>query len=189
MTSKEQLRREIAEKRRLLDPEWITEASLRVVGQLQRLDAFNDARSIALYKAIAGEVDLETLFSACWDLGKRTAIPVFNAALNAYELAHIEPETRYITGHYGIREPANPSMRPQEPVDLIIVPGVAFDTKGNRLGRGGGYYDRILAGFLGIKAAAAFEFQLFPDIPHEAGDIPVDCIVTESKVFNVFNEH
>ena len=188
MTTKAQLRWEIAEKRRSLDPQWITTASLRIGAQLQGLDAFKTANRIALYKAIAGEVELEHLFSVCWNLGKHTSIPVFNRSLKTYELAEIKAQTRYIKGHYGIREPENPALAPLDDMDLIIVPGVAFDTRGNRLGRGGGYYDQMLDGFRGTKAAVAFEFQLFSNIPHDLSDIPVNCIVTESKVVDVRNE-
>jgi 5-formyltetrahydrofolate cyclo-ligase len=103
-------------------------------------------------------------------------------------LAEITPNTQCITGNYGIHEPENPSLVPIDTMDLIIVPGVAFDTHGNRLGRGGGYYDRMLDGFSGTTAAAAFEFQLFSNIPYESCDMPVNYIVTESKVVDVCNE-
>ena len=188
MTTKAQLRKEIAEHRRSLDSRWVTNASLRVVAQIQCLDAFKTAKHIALYKAIGGEVDLDRLFSACWDLGIRTSIPVFNSNLDTYELAETTAETHYITGNYGIQEPGNPSLVPIDDMDLIIVPGVGFDTSGNRLGRGGGYYDRLLDGFSGTKVAAAFEFQLFSNIPYESCDMPVNYIVTESKVVDVCNE-
>ncbi len=188
MMTKAKLRREIAEKRRLLHSQWIANASLCMVAHLQRLDAFKTAQRIALYKAIAGEVDLECLFTTCWDLGKRTSTPVFNRTLKTYELAEITDKTRYITGNYGIQEPEHPSLIPIDDMDLIIVPGVAFDANGNRLGRGGGYYDRLLEGFSGTTAAVSFDFQLFSNIPHESHDIPVNYIVTESKVVDVCNE-
>jgi len=178
----------MAEKRHLLDIQWLTNASLHIAAHIQRLEAFITAERIALYKAIAGEVDLECLFSACWDQDKRTFIPVFDRALKAYKMAEITAETRYITGHYGIQEPETPSLVPIDDIDLIILPGVAFDTNGNRLGRGGGYYDRMLDGFSGKTVAAAFEFQLISNIPNESHDMPVNCIVTESKVVDVCNE-
>jgi 5-formyltetrahydrofolate cyclo-ligase len=186
--TKAQLRREISEKRRLLDGRWLANTSLRIVEQIQHLDAFKSAERIALYKALAGEVDLERLFAACWKLGKHTAIPIFNRTLKTYEWAEITAGTQFVTGHYGIQEPEHPSPAVIDTMDLIILPGVAFDTNGNRLGRGGGYYDRMLDGFSGATAAAAFEFQLFADIPHESHDRPVNCIVTESKVIDVCNE-
>jgi 5-formyltetrahydrofolate cyclo-ligase len=189
MTTKAQLRKEIAEKRRSLDSGWITAASLRIVEQLLGLDAFITANHIALYKAIAGEVDLERLFSTCWGLGKSTSIPVFNSSLKTYEMAEITADMHYSPGNYGILEPEKPTLVPMGDIDLIIVPGVAFDASGNRMGRGGGYYDRMLDGFRGIKAAVAFEFQLFTHIPYESCDIPVNYIVTETKVVDVCNEH
>jgi len=189
MTTKAQLRKEIAEKRRSLDSRWMADASSCITAQLLNLDIFKSAESIALYKAIAGEVDLERLFSVCWEQGKRTTIPVFNQALKIYELANISPETQYIRGNYGIQEPVQPSHAAIDMIDLVIVPGVAFDTHGHRLGRGGGYYDRMLARYSGIKAAVAFEFQLFDHIPNESNDIPVNYILTESKVIDLCNEH
>jgi 5-formyltetrahydrofolate cyclo-ligase len=75
-----------------------------------------------------------------------------------------------------------------ESIELMAVPGVAFDRNGNRLGRGGGYYDRLLAGFSGLSAGVSFDFQLFPQIPSEPHDIPVDTIVTEFGIINVLNE-
>jgi 5-formyltetrahydrofolate cyclo-ligase len=189
MNAKERLRKEIAIKRCALDPGWVAAASSRIIAQLQELDVYKSAACIALYRGIAGEVDLENLFSACWDSGKCTCVPVFNPAQNAYELAETGSQTRYIRGNKGIQEPENVRLVPINEVDLIVVPGVAFDANGNRLGRGGGYYDRMLEGFNGFKAAAAFEFQLFPIIPHEVTDIPVNSIVTESKVYDGCNEH
>jgi len=189
MTNKAQLRREIAGKRRSLDPRWMADASSRIVSQLLKLDAFMTAESIALYKAISGEVDLEDLFSACWEHGKRTSIPVFKQAHNIYELAEISADTEFIRGNYGIQEPVNPSELPINAIDLVVVPGVAFDMKGNRLGRGGGYYDRLLAGYGGVKAAVAFDFQLLETVPYESRDVPVNYIVTELKVIDLYNEH
>lgn len=188
MITKAQLRGEIEARRQALDSHWISEASQRIVERTLTLDVFKSAESVALYKAIAGEVDLERLFSACWNLGKRTCSPVFNSSRKTYELAEITAKTSYINGNYGIQEPEDPSLVPIDDMDLIIVPGVAFDTSGNRLGRGGGYYDRLLEGFSGIKVAVTFDFQLFSKIPHESCDIPVHFIVTESKVDDVCNE-
>ena len=70
----------------------------------------------------------------------------------------------------------------------MVVPGVAFDRTGNRLGRGGGYYDRFLSGFQGVTAAVAFSFQLLDQIPIEKHDIPVDLVVTPQNILKVRNE-
>ncbi len=189
MTSKTQLRKDIAGKRDVLDPQWIMRASEAIIQKVQTLDAFKRAKMVALYNAIKGEVKLDALFELCWKQEKQTCIPVFNTEGNYYELAGICSETRFITGNYGILEPESPSLLAVESVDLIIVPGVAFDPAGNRLGRGGGYYDRLLHGFSGISTAVAFDFQLFPHIPIDSHDIPVDFVITQTKIVKVRNEH
>lgn len=188
MISKAQLRNEIAHKRAMLDVQWLETASARVVENIQTLDAFKTAKTIALYKAIAGEVLLEPLFAICWKLGKRTCIPVFNPETKRYEMAEVAAEARFSTGHYGIQEPLAASRIAMDAIDLVAVPGVAFDRNGNRLGRGGGYYDRLLADFTGLSAAVAFDFQILPTIPCEPHDRPIDAIITESGIVNVLNE-
>ena len=183
--SKQQVRREIEARRGALDSRWVEAASTRITRNLQTLEAFQSAGTIALYMAIDGEVNLDPLFPECWKSGKRTCIPVFNAAEKIYEMAEITPETDYKTGHYDIREPISPALFPMDKIDLVAVPGVAFDQKGHRLGRGGGYYDRLLAGFSGISVALAFDFQILPAVPVEQHDRPVDALVTETEIVNV----
>ena len=185
MISKQQIRREIEAKRKSLEPQWLVAASVRIVEHFQTMEAFPPAGTVALYKAIGGEVDLDSLFSICWKAGKHTCIPIFNAKAKIYEMAEVSAETQYSTGHYGIREPLSPTLCPMHQIDLIAVPGVAFDRTGNRLGRGGGYYDRLLDGFSGVSAAVAFDFQILPEIPVEQHDKPVNALMTEKRTLNV----
>lgn len=184
-TSKQQIRRDIEARRSALAPSWVEAASTRIIRNFQTLEAFQSAGTIALYMAIGGEVNLDSLFPECWKSGKRTCIPVFNAEAKIYELAEITHDTDFKTGHYGIREPVSPALCPMDEIDLVAVPGVAFDRKGRRLGRGGGYYDRLLTGYSGVSAALAFDFQILPAIPTEPHDRPVDALVTETKIINV----
>ena len=185
MISKRKIRSEIEAKRRALDSQWLATASSIIVEHFQKLEAFPTAETIALYKAIGGEVDLDVLFSICWEAGKRTCIPIFNTETKIYEMAEVSAETQYSMGHYGIQEPLAPTLCSMHHIDLIAVPGVAFDRAGNRLGRGGGYYDCLLDGFSGISAAVAFGFQILPEIPVEPHDIPVNALVTETETFIV----
>ncbi len=179
--AKRRIRQEIAERRGELDFQWLEVASTRIAERFQALEAFQCSETVALYQAIGGEVDLGSLFSICWKLGKRTCIPVFNAEAKIYEMAVVSAETQYRIGYYGIREPLSPDLLPMAQIDLVAVPGVAFDRAGNRLGRGGGYYDRLLDGFSGVSVAVAFDFQLLPKIPAEPHDKPVDALVVETK--------
>jgi 5-formyltetrahydrofolate cyclo-ligase len=185
VTTKTQLRKDISEKRKALDHEWIKTASAHVVKQIQIQDVFQSAKTVALYMAIGGEVDLSSLFPICQKHEKRICIPVFNEKLKFYEMAEITPHTQFKEGHYGIREPVSPDLLSLNDIDVIIVPGVAFAPNGNRLGRGGGYYDRLLDGFAGHTMAAAFDFQIIPQVPCSIHDRPVATIVTETKVIKV----
>lgn len=184
MTSKQDIRKAIAAERKTLDPNWIQTTSLQIADRLQTLGAFQSAETVGLYMAIGGEVSLESLFAVCWQAGKRICIPVFSPETKRYEMAEIKPETPCRTGRYGIREPIAPSLVPMNDIDLVAVPGVAFDRHGNRLGRGGGYYDRLLEGFRGHAVGVAFDFQLLPEVPTDKHDQSTGCIVTESKIFN-----
>ena len=185
MNSKDQIRQEIGSKRKKLEPDWLKTESTHLIHRFQSLKTFQDSKIIALYKAIGGEVSLEPLFSNCWKQGKRTCIPLFNEQSRLYEMAEISATTRFRIGHFGIQEPVEPSLLNISKINLIAVPGVAFDAAGNRLGRGGGYYDRILAELQGISIGIAFNFQILPDIPCETHDKPVNLVVTESKLLNI----
>lgn len=176
------------QKRRALDSRWLEKASTAIVENFQSLEVFQPSKTVALYKAIRGEVNLEPLFECCWQAGKRTAIPVFNAEHRIYEMAEITGSTRFETGHYGIQEPVNPALLDLSNIDLIAVPGVGFDPAGNRLGRGGGYYDRMLAQFSGAAAGICFDFQVLETVPVSAHDIAVTHLVTETKSVKVYNE-
>ncbi|VGO20123.1 5-formyltetrahydrofolate cyclo-ligase [Pontiella sulfatireligans] len=186
--TKQQLRSTIAAKRKMLDADWIEDASAKAIENLQSLPAFQSAKTVALYMAIGGEVRLEPLFAECWRLGKTTCIPVFNSSTRLYEMAEITENTRFETGNYGIPEPVAPNPVAIQEINLMVVPGVAFDASGNRLGRGGGYYDRLLDGFSGDIVAVAFDFQILPQIPCDSYDRPVQIIATETKNIKVRNE-
>ncbi len=189
MTTKKQLRSEIGDLRRNLDPGFLAGASRVIVERIQSMDAFAAAKTIALYKGIAGEVDLDALFPVAWELGKATCVPVFHAASRSYGFSAVTASTVFRGGNHGIREPETSLDVPLSDIDLIVVPGVAFDAHGNRLGRGGGYYDRLLDGFRGVSVAVALDFQIVPSVPVDLHDRPVDHVVTEKRTIEVQNEH
>ncbi|MBN2704220.1 MAG: 5-formyltetrahydrofolate cyclo-ligase [Pontiellaceae bacterium] len=186
--TKRKIRKDIADQRITHSPEQLRCAGNMIAEMVSGLPAFHNAKTIALYMAIGGEVQLDSLFSKCWDLGKRTCIPAFNAQTKLYQMAEITAETVFKTGKYGIKEPENAHCISMHEIDLILVPGVAFSTDGKRLGRGGGYYDRLLAGYQGTTVGVALDEQIVADIPCEAHDLPVDYVITPSKTFIAHNE-
>jgi 5,10-methenyltetrahydrofolate synthetase len=110
------------------------------------------------------------------------ALPQFEAGTTSYHACQVlAPERDLLPGRFGILEPGSHCRTvPLNQLDLVLVPGVAFDKQGRRLGRGYGYYDRLLASIGGIKCAIAFDEQLAIQIPVESHDILLDCIVTPS---------
>lgn len=188
MMSKQEIRRQMEARRRALDEDTLAAAGTRIIDRLCGLEVFRQAETVGLYMAAAGEVNLDPLLNVCRSAGKRTAIPLFREESRSYAMSLVSPDTPFRTGHYGIREPRTPAPCPVEQIELMVVPGVAFDRTGRRLGRGGGYYDRLLAGFPHTAAAVALDFQLLPEIPSQTHDLPVRLIVTEKRVINVLKE-
>lgn len=142
------------------------------------------AHTILFYAPLADELDVWPLLEESIALGVTCALPFFDAAKNIYGARHIQkPATEIITGKFGVREPSSICAEiPLEQFNLVLVPGMAFDLQGNRLGRGRGFYDRLLAGVSGIKCGVCYDGQLWPEIPTETHDAKVDFIVTPSTL-------
>jgi 5-formyltetrahydrofolate cyclo-ligase len=141
------------------------------------------AETILFFAPLPGELDVWPLLPAAIDAGKSVALPLFDRRLKNYTACQIQnPETDLHVGHFGIREPNTYCSRlSSRRVDLILVPGIAFDAKGHRLGRGKGYYDQLLAVIGGIRCGVAFEEQLVPDIPIEPHDAVMDHLLTPTR--------
>lgn len=168
-------------RRQALDPAWVAEASIAVQRGILSMRAFTDASVAGCYLAIASEVRTGMLVEECWRAGRTVAVPAWDRASGRYRMALLERDAPLRCGKMGVREPATPDW--VDAVDVIIVPGLAFDPSGARLGHGGGYYDRILAG-LGREPArvgVAFDFQVVDLVPADGRDERVDAVVTEKR--------
>lgn len=156
------------------------EASEKACRFLIQQTIWRQATTVLLYSALGDELDITPLFADSEAAGRRIGLPCFNAARGDYEAWFISDRRRdLVAGHYGILEPAaHCRQNPVEKVDLILVPGVAFSPDGWRLGRGKGYYDRLLNRISGRRCGVAMEFQVFSELPHEAHDIAMDFLLT-----------
>jgi 5-formyltetrahydrofolate cyclo-ligase len=115
--------------------------------------------------------------------GKQAALPWHDAASDTYQARLIAaPDTDTLPGRFGIREPleACPKISLNR-LDLALVPGLGFTVAGLRLGRGRGYYDRLLAGFPGCKCGVGFDWQMGLDVPGEGHDVFLNCFITPSQ--------
>ncbi len=158
-------------------PEERCEASAAVLERIQNHVAWQTADTVLLYAPLPDELDLMKLAAA----GKRVCFPRYQATRD-YTAAYVETPDCLVPGKFGILEPAPdaPEVSPKE-IDAVIVPGVAFDAKGHRLGRGRGFYDRWLQQLGGILVGVGFDHQLIDRVPHVAHDIPMHFVATPSR--------
>lgn len=185
---KAELRQHMLQRRRSLDGVTVVRSSQSICARLLLLPEVVIAPVLAIYAAFAGEVSLDTLFRECKRQGKELLLPRYNSAAGDYEMVSLEDiDTDLTEGALGIREPA-PDLDPASAEDLSkdrlawLVPGVAFDRNGNRLGHGRGYYDRLLRHAAGCKVGVAYDWQIVDALPVAPHDIPMDILVSESRV-------
>ncbi|MBC8499559.1 MAG: 5-formyltetrahydrofolate cyclo-ligase [Candidatus Atribacteria bacterium] len=187
--NKEEIRRKIIKKRLSLSSEYIKNISEQVCINLAETVEYIDSQNIMFYVATRSEVQTEEMIKISVNVGKNIFVPIILT-----ECINLAPSTIYDfdneleKGEKGILEPKKEYYRlfPPEDIDLIIVPGVAFDLSGNRIGRGFGYYDNFLRKISTSTKiiALAFEMQIVEKIPNDKNDIPVHKIITEKRIIN-----
>ncbi|MBE5881140.1 MAG: 5-formyltetrahydrofolate cyclo-ligase [Lachnospiraceae bacterium] len=188
METKKQIRKDMLAKRETLSAHERLEMSSEIISRLKQLPEFLQAKQILIFAGYGSEPDTLPFIEECVAGGKKVFCPVVLG--DEMEFFEITDTEQLRTGYKGIPEP-EPSeerrYRAQEK-DLMILPGVAFDFSGNRIGYGKGFYDRYLAkSFSGEMTAIAFSFQILEKerIPAEATDRTVHCIVTEKDVIRI----
>ena len=188
MAAKDEVRRRTLARRHALDPAWVAQASAAIGRHVSALDEFRRAGTVAAYLAMAQEVQTQGLVAACRTAGKQVAVPAFCSAAGVYRWAWLRSGDPVAAGRGRVAEPANPDWVSAAVIDLALVPGVAFDRSGNRLGHGRGWYDRLLAPCgvrVTCRAGLGFEFQLVPHVPADEHDIRMDLVITECGVVRV----
>ena len=178
---KASLRRQIAEARDDLTPEERRIKSREIEDRLFRLPEFLEASFILFFASFRSEVETPPMIRRALDDGRRVALPkVKGNELALFEIREYEKDVS--PGAWGIPEPLEKICAAIDDVDIVIVPGLAFDERGHRLGYGAGFYDRLLASFSKMTAALAFEIQIVKHIPAVEHDVPVKKIVTEKRI-------
>ena len=147
--------------------------------KLFRLPEFKNAKRIMFYMSDAKEVDTREMIVETMKKGKIVSVPVCDINRRKIIPCKLTAKDKFQTGPYGIKEPCIKRALTMKDIDLVIVPGIAFDVTGNRLGRGGGYYDSFLGGFNRrvFSVGLAFKFQILPSIPTTNLDIAVDKVL------------
>ena len=156
----------------------LNEMSFQIISILKTHPWFIKAKTICLYNSLSDEVNTQELIKELSNSDKKILLPSINAR-NVIELhEYSEGIDEIKIGAYGIKESQGKVFTDYSAIDLIIVPGVAFDINNNRLGRGKGYYDQFLRMTQAKKMGICFPFQMLKEIPTEDHDIKMDAIIT-----------
>ncbi len=187
--NKKELRKKVIQERDQLTPEEIRNKSLSIAKNLYSLPAYQDAASVMFFITFGSEVDTRPMVEETINNNKIVLAPKPVPEKREMIPAQIvDWEKDLVPGAYDIPEPKEEALRPFKPekIDLLITPGVAFDIKGNRLGYGGGYYDRFFS-LLRVKVplvALVFDLQIVPEVPVDEWDRRVDVVITEKRIIN-----
>ncbi|MBN2315898.1 MAG: 5-formyltetrahydrofolate cyclo-ligase [Sedimentisphaerales bacterium] len=187
---KAQLRRTLLNSLVAIPSELRDERSRRACRNLVSIKPFQEASTIMMFLSLPHEVDTAEAILHAWQLGKIVAVPKIS-----WEQRHMIPvqinslETGLATGVSGIRNPIAGVPVPFGEIDLVVTPGLGFDRRGNRLGRGGSYYDRFFTNpdVKAIRCGLGFDEQIVDDVPVVEHDQPVDFLVTDKEVVNCNN--
>jgi 5-formyltetrahydrofolate cyclo-ligase len=186
--TKQELRRRLRSEIRALPGAAAAAASVAAQKILRQQRIWQQARTVLFYAPLPGEIDLVPLLAEAVASGKAAALPRFDIQAGTYNAAGVKDLGRDCApGKFGILEP-KPDCPPisLKQLDLVLVPGLGFDETGHRLGRGQGFYDRLLAEFSGIKCGVARDEQLLRNIPGEAHDVRMNFILTPTRWLEIF---
>lgn len=188
-TSKDKLkiRKLLLERRLSLSTEEVSSKSKEIANNLFSLEEINSAQNIAIYLSFKNEVETKQIIEKFWKLNKNVFVPITNSCCDCLSFTKINSFSELVLDSRGILEPKEKTFVSSEEIDLFIVPGIAFDFNGNRLGFGKGFYDKFFSKNLiqSKKIALAFEFQVLEELPCEEHDVKIDIIVSERTILKL----
>ena len=178
---KNHIKESILEKRNSLSKEEIITKSEKIENKLLNLEHFKKSKTIMFFVSFNSEVDTHSMIKKSFQ-NKTVVVPkVVQHEIQPSVI--IDFDNLMPSGKFEILEPIEVMKIANKNIDLVLVPGIAFDKKGHRIGYGFGYYDKFLKKVpKAIKIGLCFDFQVADEIPHEEHDVPVDFIVTEERV-------
>jgi 5-formyltetrahydrofolate cyclo-ligase len=185
--TKGEARRTLSEARRSLTPIERRERSRRIADLCRGIDCFSSAEIVCSYVDFRDEVETAEFITELLQEGRRIAVPVqLHGTAQPLVFAEIHSLSELVRNHFGILQPPLAAARlvPTAAISLFLVPGLAFDPAGRRLGYGLGCYDRAFADAAPgtLKVGLAFELQILESVPADPHDVPMDIVVTEDRV-------
>lgn len=187
---RKQIRNQIRQLRRNLSLEEQNKASVDLLNIAKSVQGLFSFTTYGIYLSADGEIDTRPIINELWNKGSQVYLPIIDEKDNTMTFHLYTKETNLISNRYGILEPdsSSPIIDPIK-INVLFTPLVAFDKKGNRLGMGGGYYDRLLnelkeKGRGPIPIGLAHNLQLVDELPCEVWDVPLPTIITPKQLYN-----
>lgn len=187
--TRQQIRQQIRQRRRALTPEQQTQFALQAADRMMAYPPVLLAQTVAVFLSFDGELDTRPLIDQLWRAGKRVYLPVLHPSSPGNLLfLHYHPSSDLVVNRLNIREPKLDvrDVLPLSQLDVLVTPLVAFDAAGQRLGMGGGFYDRTLQNWRQHRlqpVGYAHDCQQVDALPTEQWDIPLPAVITPSKTW------
>ena len=198
--SKRNLRKELLLRQRNMSKEKVIDQSAIICQRIRTWELWKEASCVHIYvRGRIHEVDTVTLISDCFDSGKRVFVPYIgpkdeislrhiSVGRNAMAVVEIFCLEDLVDEYWGIPQPVFETGKNEanwNDIDLVVVPGLAFDPSGNRIGYGAGYYDRFLSEIQSTSVGLCFEENIFDVLPQATHDVNVEYVVTEASIYDV----
>lgn len=180
---KSKIRKEIRIIRESLTKEEVDNKSKVITEKFLESEEYKKAKIIMSYMSIKNEIDMETINKKILEDGKKLVLPVMIKEKTTIRAVEVDNICEMATMAFGVKEPKGGKEIMISEIDLIVVPGVAFDKNGNRIGFGKGFYDRFLYKTEVKKIALCYDFQIIDEIESERHDTPVEMILTEKNEY------
>lgn len=183
--AKKALRATVLAARAAMPATFRQSASATAIERVRALPVYCDARSVMTYMSFDTELDTRGFFDGLLRDGKMAALPRIDRATKLLSVHRVSDPADLVAGVWGIQEPrADLPVLAINNIDMVLMPGVAFDRQGNRLGYGAGFYDRLLskAGKRPVRVVAAFDEQVVDAVPHDATDQQIHILVTPTQI-------
>ncbi len=184
---KNEIRQKLKKLRAQMPAAEVAEKSVKAAQLFLQSDFYRTANQIMLYMKLGNETDTSNIISRAFADGKRLIFPVTEQKTGIITPVYAEEKTVFKKGNFSVLEPVDAEKADISKIDVIIVPGVAFDKTGGRIGFGKGCYDRLLKNINAVKIGCCYEFQICEHIPCDEHDIKMDFIITENGIINCNN--
>ncbi len=176
---KKELRRQVLQLQDSFSAAQAASDSIRLCAHLRMQPLWQACRRVLAFMPMPAEPDIRPVLQEALAAGKRLALPRFDPRRRDYDVCEVSALTELRLSHFQIQEPGPDCPKADLfRLDFVLVPAVAYDANGRRLGRGKGYFDRLLAQVTGHKCGVAFDWQVVPEVPVQPHDVSVDSLLT-----------